>query len=312
MLHFGRVENGTGVDDPGDQAAEERVAEADGGGVCRGQLPCRDDDDGTAEERGELGSEIDALGALRHLPDPLEGGGIGAVAVDEASSGGGDANLESLFELGSLRPGGERPVLGVDDDRSTGQFVEHGVQRRGDLSGVGDVDRAACEGGELVFVHPDHRGADGEPFEITNEILQRSITVYDPARSITELGGSEQTEDEVIVLEADILFASNAWDLSDGAAARIVELAAEIPEGATVQVGGHTDSLPVDRSKYDFDNQQLSENRAQAVADALAAERPDLTLEVTGHGDAKPSAAGGGGHEASNAADRRVELRYGD
>lgn len=252
MLHFGRVENGTGVDDPGDQAAEERVAEADGGGVCRGQLPCRDDDDGTAEERGELGGEIDTLGALRHLPDPLEGGGIGAVAVDEASSVGDDANLESLFELGSLRPGGERPVK------------------------------------------------------------KRSITVYDPARSIAELGGSEPAEDEVIVLEADILFPSNAWDLSDGAAARIVELAAEIPEGATVQVGGHTDSLPVDRSKYDFDNQQLSENRAQAVADALAAERPDLTLEVTGHGDAKPSAAGGGGDEASNAADRRVELRYGD
>ncbi|WP_341854487.1 OmpA family protein [Brachybacterium sp. GPGPB12] len=114
------------------------------------------------------------------------------------------------------------------------------------------------------------------------------------------------------MLEADILFASNAWDLPGGAAARIVELAAEIPEGATVQVGGHTDSLPVDRSTYDFDNQRLSENRAQAVADALAAERPDLTLEVTGHGDTKPSASGGGGDDAGNAADRRVEPRYGD
>lgn len=151
-----------------------------------------------------------------------------------------------------------------------------------------------------------------QPFELTEEIVQRSITVYDPATSITELGSTEPEEDEVIVLEADILFPSNAWVLSDGAAARIVELAAKIPEGATVQVGGHTDSLPVDRSQYDFDNQQLSENRAQAVADALTAERPDLTLEVTGHGDAKPSAAGGGGDDAGNAADRRVELRYGD
>lgn len=167
-------------------------------------------------------------------------------------------------------------------------------------------------GAPAAFAEGETEGPPEQPFEITDEILQRSITVYDPARSITELGGSEPAEDEVIVLEADILFPSNAWDLSDGAAARIVELAAEIPEGATVQVGGHTDSLPVDRSQYDFDNQQLSENRAQAVADALAAERPDLTLEVTGHGDAKPSAAGGGGHEASNAADRRVELRYGD
>ena len=167
-------------------------------------------------------------------------------------------------------------------------------------------------GAPAALAEGETEGPPEQPFEITDEILQRSITVYDPARSITELGGSEPAEDEVIVLEADILFPSNAWDLSDGAAARIVELAAEIPEGATVQVGGHTDSLPVDRSKYDFDNQQLSENRAQAVADALTAERPDLTLEVTGHGDAKPAADGGGGDDAGNAADRRVELRYGD
>ncbi|WP_281872764.1 OmpA family protein [Brachybacterium paraconglomeratum] len=167
-------------------------------------------------------------------------------------------------------------------------------------------------GAPAALAEGETEGPPEQPFEITDEILQRSITVYDPARSITELGGSEPAEDEVIVLEADILFPSNAWDLSDGAAARIVELAAEIPEAATVQVGGHTDSLPVDRSQYDFDNQQLSENRAQAVADALTAERPDLTLEVTGHGDAKPAAAGGGGDDAGNAADRRVELRYGD
>jgi outer membrane protein OmpA-like peptidoglycan-associated protein len=160
-----------------------------------------------------------------------------------------------------------------------------------------------------------------QPFEITDEILDRSITVYDPARSITEydparsiteLGDSEPAEDEVIVLEADILFASNAWDLPGGAADRIAELAADIPEGASVQVDGHTDALPVDRTKYDFDNQQLSENRAQAVADALAEERPDLTLEVTGHGDTKPAASGGAEDSASLAKNRRVELRYGD
>jgi outer membrane protein OmpA-like peptidoglycan-associated protein len=160
-----------------------------------------------------------------------------------------------------------------------------------------------------------------QPFEITDEILDRSITVYDPARSITEydparsiteLGDSEPAEDEVIVLEADILFASNAWDLPGGAADRIAELAADIPEGASVQVDGHTDALPVDRTKYDFDNQQLSENRARAVADALAQERPDLTLEVTGHGDTKPAASGGAEDSASLAKNRRVELRYGD
>ena len=176
-------------------------------------------------------------------------------------------------------------------------------------------------GAPAALAEGETEGPPEQPFEITDEILQRSITVYDPARSITEydparsiteLGGSEPAEDEVIVLEADILFPSNAWDLSDGAAARIVELAAEIPEGATVQVGGHTDSLPVDRSQYDFDNQQLSEHRAQAVADALAAERPDLTLEVEGFGDEQPAVSENPDDPSTYAANRRVELRYGE
>ena len=114
------------------------------------------------------------------------------------------------------------------------------------------------------------------------------------------------------MLETDILFASNAWELPAPAASKIVELAAEVPEGATVQVGGHTDSRPVDRSQYDFDNQQLSEHRAQAVADALAAERPDLTLEVEGFGDEQPAVSENPDDPSTYAANRRVELRYGE
>lgn len=166
--------------------------------------------------------------------------------------------------------------------------------------------------------------SDGPPepgFEVTEEVLSDSITRFDAAESITRfdatesitsLGGTDtDTEEDVIVLETDILFASNAWDLPAPAASKIVELAAEVPEGATVQVGGHTDSRPVDRSQYDFDNQQLSEHRAQAVADALAAERPDLTLEVEGFGDEQPAVSEDPDDPSTYAANRRVELRYG-
>ena len=160
-----------------------------------------------------------------------------------------------------------------------------------------------------------------QPFEVTEEILADSVTRFDPADSITHfdptasvtsLGSTEPAEDQVIVLETDILFVSNAWDLPAGAATRIAELAAEVPDGATIQVGGHTDSRPVDRSRYDFDNQQLSEHRAQAVADALADARPDLTLEVEGFGDQDPAVAENPDDPSSFAANRRVELRYGD
>lgn len=158
--------------------------------------------------------------------------------------------------------------------------------------------------------------SDGPPepgFELTEEVLSDSITRFDAAESITSLGGTDtDTEKDVIVLETDILFASNAWELPAPAASKIVELAAEVPEGATVQVGGHTDSRPVDRSQYDFDNQQLSEHRAQAVADALAAERPDLTLEVEGFGDEQPAVSENPDDPSTYAANRRVELRYGE
>ena len=156
--------------------------------------------------------------------------------------------------------------------------------------------------------------SDGPPepgFEVTEEVLSDSITRFDATESITSLGGTDtDTEEDVIVLETDILFASNAWELPAPAASKIVELAAEVPEGATVQVGGHTDSRPVDRSQYDFDNQQLSEHRAQAVADALAAERPDLTLEVEGFGDEQPAVSENPDDPSTYAANRRVELRY--
>lgn len=151
-----------------------------------------------------------------------------------------------------------------------------------------------------------------QPFEITEKILADSVTHFDPTASVTSLGSTEPAEDQVIVLETDILFVSNAWDLPAGAATRIAELAAEVPDGATIQVGGHTDSRPVDRSRYDFDNQQLSEHRAQAVADALAGARPDLTLEVEGFGDQDPAVAENPDDPSSFAANRRVELRYGD
>ncbi|MGO1226650.1 MAG: OmpA family protein [Brachybacterium sp.] len=179
---------------------------------------------------------------------------------------------------------------------------------------------AACAAALLVLAIASPPAlADGEaegppeqPFEITQKVLDDSITTYVAPSSITSLGSTEPADDQVIVLEADILFASNTWDLPGSATARIAELAAEIPEGASVQVGGHTDSRPVNQALYDFDNQELSEHRAQAVADALTAQRPDLTLEVTGHGSQQLAANEDPDDPSSYAANRRVEMRYGD
>src|SRR5699024_11436902 len=102
------------------------------------------------------------------------------------------------------------------------------------------------------------------------------------------LGGSEVEEEDVIVLETDILFAAMEWDLPGSAGPKIGELVEEVPEGAAVDVHGHTDSNPVPEG-YDFDNQVLSENRAEAVAEVLADERGDLELNVEGFGEDQPA-----------------------
>lgn len=138
---------------------------------------------------------------------------------------------------------------------------------------------------------------------------QGSIRTFSPTGSILSLGQDQKEEDgeTIIALATDLLFAPNSWDLPDAAPVRIAELVADVPEGATVRVTGHTDSRPTGQ---EFDNQELSESRAEAVAEALRTERPDLVLEVSGAGDSDPAAAEDAEDPDTFAANRRVEIAY--
>lgn len=137
-----------------------------------------------------------------------------------------------------------------------------------------------------------------------------SVRHYDPAGSVLTLGEDEVTEGEetVISLAADLLFSENSWDLPGNAVTKLAELVEQIPDGATVQIVGHTDSQ--DPVGQDFDNQELSENRARAVADAIAAERGDLDLDVSGRGSEAPAVSEDPEDPSTFAANRRVEIRY--
>ena len=153
------------------------------------------------------------------------------------------------------------------------------------------------------------------PAEVTTGMLADSVTQYSPVvtqfsaeESIEPLGYAESEED-VIVLEADILFAAMEWELPDAAGSKIEELVEEVPEGAAVEVNGHTDSNPVPEG-HDFDNQVLSENRAEAVAQVLEDGRPDLELSVEGFGEDQPAVEEDEEDPDTFAANRRVEIRY--
>ncbi|WP_247595388.1 OmpA family protein [Actinomyces procaprae] len=113
----------------------------------------------------------------------------------------------------------------------------------------------------------------------------------------------------VITLEDGVLFDFGSAEIRADAAGTLEELAgllqdAQVP---TANVYGHTDSI----SDEDF-NQTLSENRAQAVVDALANKGVTASMEATGFGETRPVApnenADGSDNPAGRQLNRRVEI----
>ncbi len=147
------------------------------------------------------------------------------------------------------------------------------------------------------------------------ESLDRATTRFDPGQAttfslegaVTSLEYVEVEEDEVVVtLGTDVLFDVGSADLSATAVERVQEIAEDLPDAVTADVVGHTDSVG-----EDADNLDLSQRRAQAVADAVAAVRTDVTLDVQGRGETELKVAESGDDVADDRAqNRRVELRY--
>lgn len=138
------------------------------------------------------------------------------------------------------------------------------------------------------------------PLEKNITQLEENITPLEQ-----ELTDGEQT---VISLSSDILFEFGESTITDTAEQKIADLVDDVPDGATVQVHGHTDSI----GEEDF-NQKLSEDRAETVADVISEARSDLDLEVEGfglHEPVEPNEIGGEDNPEGRAKNRRVEIRY--
>lgn len=139
----------------------------------------------------------------------------------------------------------------------------------------------------------------------------RDGRVLEIVRRVASISGdvrTSETPDTVeVALAADVLFAFDSADLTPEAAARIAEVAARVGAEATGQVAvvGHTDS--VGENAY---NQTLSEQRAQAVANALAAAAP-ADYAVTGKGESEPVADEATGGDQAAGLNRRVTISFG-
>ncbi|HZP41624.1 MAG TPA: flagellar motor protein MotB [Candidatus Binatia bacterium] len=116
--------------------------------------------------------------------------------------------------------------------------------------------------------------------------------------------------DLVVTLSDTITFPSGSAELLPGAAPilrRIGTLARSMP-GFDVEVGGHTDDVPIHGGAYPS-NLELSLARAARVARELATEAPELTARTiaAGYGEHRPAAPNA--DEEGRARNRRVEIR---
>lgn len=148
------------------------------------------------------------------------------------------------------------------------------------------------------------------PSQAQDAIIVYSINtpiVYSTGDSVEPLETEEEDDGETVIsLSTDILFTPDSWDLPDSANDEIEELLTDVPDGADLSVYGHTDSVV-----GAVDNQELSENRAEAVADVISDVRGDLNLDVQGFADTRPKAdESGDDADQARRENRRVELRY--
>lgn len=148
--------------------------------------------------------------------------------------------------------------------------------------------------------------------EPTQEQRAASVRVWNPQGSVRQwvvngVTSFAQEGDDSWTLSSDILFRPDEYTLPGSAGSKIVDLISDVPDGASLRVEGHTDSRT-----GKVPNQELSEKRAEAVADSIRDARPDLTLTVEGFGPDQPAATEREDDEATFTANRRVEIHLGD
>ena len=154
--------------------------------------------------------------------------------------------------------------------------------------------------------------------DVTQDMLEESVhewvidgSVHDILLddSVKSLATEEPVgPDTVVTLRSDILFDFNSATLPAAAPAAIAEALADAPNGASVSVAGHTDSVGDDAA-----NQLLSQQRADAVAAAVTQARPDLVVTASGYGESQPIAdntTGGEDNPEGRALNRRVEVTF--
>lgn len=121
------------------------------------------------------------------------------------------------------------------------------------------------------------------------------------------LGGSDATQitttTETGTLSGDVHFAIDSSALTSAGVAAIDSFVSQIPNGASVTVVGHTDSV----LSHSY-NQALSENRANSVKTRMLQVNGTLNITAYGRGETQPIATNA--TSAGRALNRRATMTY--
>ena len=196
------------------------------------------------------------------------------------------------------------------------QQAHTGEERISELRAKQDVAKGEAERNRVLL---ESRTQEAEAARATAEqqaqVAQAQARQAEAARQEAEAAQrqladlqAKKTDRGMVLTLGDVLFDTNAATLKPGAASTIDRVAAFLKsnDGTKVIVEGHTDSRGSD--EY---NQQLSERRAQSVADALSFRGIDRSrVEAMGRGKALPVASND--TAAGQQQNRRVELIFSD
>jgi len=209
------------------------------------------------------------------------------------------------------------------DEREPIQLIEHRAyvaQRYADISrelvseaqAREEVERGEAERNRIIA---EARAREAQAAQREAQAAQLAVAeqsqVADAAqararnleRELEELQ-AEETDRGLVLTLGDVLFETGQAALLPGAMTtvdRLAQFMGDYPE-RTVRIEGHTDSVGSDTL-----NQQLSEQRAAAVRDALVARGVDAgRIQTVGHGEARPVASNDtpGGRQQN----RRIEV----
>lgn len=267
------------------------------------------------------GTYVGPDGVIRNFGDG-SGTRVGdGVVIENNGDGSGtfvgnDVVIEN-FGDGSGKYVGNGIVVEIDG-KGAGKHVGEGVV----IDNAGDGSGKYVGEGMVIENNGDGSGSfTGHGFVIKNNgdgtgRANGADVEVDPLPPVPRLGAFPPVDalaplescGTVITFDTAVLFDFNRSEVRADAAATLRTVAsvfdsAEIPRAT---ISGHTDAIG-----SDADNQQLSEERAEAVVSALSAEGVTATLTAEGHGESRPVAANeidGIDNPAGRQLNRRVEI----